>query len=725
MTRTETVCSRCSVGCSVTQWQRRGQLVRVTSHENDDIDEGWICDRGRFDYTDVNDPTRLRTPMINGARSTWSDAITGIATVIKGKGAKLGISLAQDITNEEAFLFRRLLDGPLKGAKVKMHGRTAIPAPAGPTMRIKEIDDARVILVVASDLENDVPIIDLRVKKAVSKRGAKLIVIYPEGVDLDRNPSTVHIRNEKGAAAAEVRKLASHELLKNSGGSVAILFGDGHGSEDINDLATACGDLAEKVGGKEMPLYRATNERGALNAGVAGWDNLNGVETLLSWGPPPTAGIPRSVKFVAAWDHLPRPGYVCRAPGELHQRRRHSPVPAPADPDPASVEGRLGGALRAGCRARPEPRLPGHLPHPARAGGSAAGSRSRAHTRVDRTCPPVNQVYNDPIGHWVVIVVAMALLLFVVLTATAYTVWFERVALGRIQRRPGPNRVGPFGLLQLAADGIKLAFKESFVPEKTDKVLYVAAPAIAVAAAFLAWAVIPIGLWYNVQYWIADVNVGILLIFAVSSLNVYAIVIGGYASNNKYSLLGGLRSAAQLISYEMSLGLSLVPTFMIVGSLRLRDIVEYTVHWGPYAGPLPLIILTPIGFIIYLISAVAETNRAPFDLPEAEQELIGGFLTEYSGLKFVMYYLAEYVNMITVSALATLLFFGGWFLWGVPPVLAFLLKVILFLFLYIWLRGTFPRLRYDMLMRLGWKVLLPLAMLNVIVTATILVAVQG
>ena len=309
MTRTETVCSRCSVGCSVTQWQRRGQLVRVTSHENDDIDEGWICDRGRFDYTDVNDPTRLRTPMINGARSTWSDAITGIATVIKGKGAKLGISLAQDITNEEAFLFRRLLDGPLKGAKVKMHGRTAIPAPAGPTMRIKEIDDARVILVVASDLENDVPIIDLRVKKAVSKRGAKLIVIYPEGVDLDRNPSTVHIRNEKGAAAAEVRKLASHELLKNPGGSVAILFGDGHGSEDINNLATACGDLAEKVGGKEMPLYRATNERGALNAGVAGWDNLNGVETLLSWGPPPTAGIPRSVKFVAAWDHLPRPGY--------------------------------------------------------------------------------------------------------------------------------------------------------------------------------------------------------------------------------------------------------------------------------------------------------------------------------------------------------------------------------------------------------------------------------
>src|ERR1700674_4815396 len=319
----------------------------------------------------------------------------------------------------------------------------------------------------------------------------------------------------------------------------------------------------------------------------------------------------------------------------------------------------------------------------------------------------------------------MALLLFVLLTATAYTVWFERVALGRIQRRPGPNRVGPFGLMQLAADGVKLAFKKSFVPAKTDKVIYVVALTIAVGAAFLAWAVIPIGLWGNVQYWIADVNIGILLIFALSSLNVYAIVLGGYSSNNKYSFLGGLRSAAQLISYEMALGLSLGPTFMIGGSLRLRDIVDYTVHWGPYTGPIPLILLTPIGFVIYVIAAVAETNRAPFDLPEAEQELVGGFLTEYTGLKFVRYYLSEYVNMITVSALAALLFFGGWYLWIVPPVLAFFLKVVLFLFLYIWLRGTFPRLRYDMLMRLGWKVLLPLAIANVVVTGIVLVVVQG
>jgi len=307
MAHTESICSKCAVGCNVTLWQRRGQLVRVTSRENDDIDEGWICDRGRFDYTEVNDPARLRTPRIGGVKATWTDALTAVAKGIKGKGPKLGISLPKDITNEEAFLFRRLLDGPLRGAKVKMHGRTALPAPLGNGLHIKDIDDARVIVVVASDTEDDVPIVNLRIKKAISKRGAKLIVIHPDGVDLDRDPRTVHIRNAAGAAAAAVRKLASHDLLKSPGGPVAILYGDGHGSEEMADLARSCAELAEKVGGKLLPLYRATNERGALAAGVAGWDSLDGVTALLSWGPPPTAGIPSSVKFLASWDHLPRP----------------------------------------------------------------------------------------------------------------------------------------------------------------------------------------------------------------------------------------------------------------------------------------------------------------------------------------------------------------------------------------------------------------------------------
>ncbi len=309
MTHTPSVCSKCAVGCNVTMWQRRGQLVRITSRENDDIDEGWICDRGRFDYTDVNEPSRLRTPTVRGAKATWAVALAGVAAGIKRKGNKLGISLPGDLTNEEAFLFRRLLEGPLRGAKVKMHGRTALPEPPQGTLRIKEIDDARVIVVVASDTENEVPIVNLRVKKAVSKRGAKLIVIHPDGVDLDRNPGTVHIRTERGSAAAEVRKLADHEMLKNAGGPVAILYGDGLGDEDATELAAACAELAGKVGGKVMPLYRGTNERGALAIGVAGWDSLDGVEALLSWGPPPTAGIPSSVRFLAVWDHLPRPEY--------------------------------------------------------------------------------------------------------------------------------------------------------------------------------------------------------------------------------------------------------------------------------------------------------------------------------------------------------------------------------------------------------------------------------
>jgi NADH-quinone oxidoreductase subunit H len=333
-------------------------------------------------------------------------------------------------------------------------------------------------------------------------------------------------------------------------------------------------------------------------------------------------------------------------------------------------------------------------------------------------------LYTNPIGHWVIVVVAMVVALVVLMTGAAYSVWFERVALGRMQRRPGPNRVGPFGLLQLAADGVKLAFKESFAPQMVDPVLYVLAPAIMVTAAFLAWAVIPVGIWYGFSYWIADLNVGILLVLAVSSMNAYALLLGGWSSNNKYSLLGGLRAAAQLVSYELSLGLALVPVFMIVGSLRLQDIATYQAHWFGASFPLPLILVAPLSFVIYMVSAVAEVNRTPFDLPEAEQELIGGYLTEYSGLKFVCFYLGEYINMITVAALATLLFLAGWEGPILPPVFWMFVKIVFFIFLFIWLRTTLPRLRYDMLMRLGWKVLLPLAIANVVVTAIVLVAVQ-
>jgi NADH-quinone oxidoreductase subunit H len=339
--------------------------------------------------------------------------------------------------------------------------------------------------------------------------------------------------------------------------------------------------------------------------------------------------------------------------------------------------------------------------------------------------PDPGGFYADPIGHWVIVVLAMLVTFLILITVTAYVVFAERVLIGRFQRRPGPNRVGPYGLLQSAVDGVKLLTKESFMPTGVDRFTYLLAPAIAVLAALMTWSVVPFALWYSgaTVYWIANVNVGILVIFAISAMNVYAIMLGGYSSNNKYSLLGGLRSAAQLISYEMALGLSLVPTFIIVGSLRLQDIANYAVHVGPVA--LPLIFITPLGFVIYLVSAVAETNRAPFDLPEAEQELVGGFHTEYSGFKFAMFYIAEYMNIFAVSTIASVLFLGGGSGPLLPPLLWLIIKISLFLFFYIWIRSTLPRLRYDSLMKLGWKVLLPLAIANVIVTAVIVVAVGG
>jgi NADH-quinone oxidoreductase subunit G len=303
MKHTASVCSKCSVGCNVNLWERRGELMRVTSRENDEIDDGWICDRGRFDYTDVNDPGRLRVPTVKGAEATWQKAIATVAAGIKGKGPKLGISLPQDLTNEEGFLFRRLLDGPLKGAQVRMHERTALAPQQTDQLLIREIDELRAIVIVASDLREDTPIVNLRVKKAV-RRGARLLTLNPGPTDFDRHSGVIHVRTEPGKAAEAVRELSGHDALTQ--GPVGILYGDGRGDEDV---AAAVAELAQALGAKTMPLYRGTNERGAVALGIAGWDSLQGIDTLLSWGPPPTAGIPRSVRFHAAWDYLPRPGH--------------------------------------------------------------------------------------------------------------------------------------------------------------------------------------------------------------------------------------------------------------------------------------------------------------------------------------------------------------------------------------------------------------------------------
>ena len=334
---------------------------------------------------------------------------------------------------------------------------------------------------------------------------------------------------------------------------------------------------------------------------------------------------------------------------------------------------------------------------------------------------------------WSLLKVAVFTVMF--LMGIAYTVLLERKLVGRIQNRWGPSRVGPFGLLQPLVDGAKSFLKEDMIPSGVYKPLYILAPILSLGCACMSLSVVPFGIPKAGPggvdlFEIADVNIGLLVILAVTSIGVYGIALAGWSSNNKYSLLGSLRSSAQLISYELALGLSLVGVVLRAGSLNLRKIVEQqATHgiatWNVFGG------LQFVAFFIYLIAAYAETNRSPFDLPEAESELTGGYHTEYSSMKFAMFFMAEYGNMITVGCVATLLFFGGWtsplgdllgpfqnnFVNAALSLFWFVSKVFCFLFLYVWVRGTLPRFRYDQLMSFGWKYLMPLAMLNIVATS--------
>ena len=338
----------------------------------------------------------------------------------------------------------------------------------------------------------------------------------------------------------------------------------------------------------------------------------------------------------------------------------------------------------------------------------------------------------------IVSVIKIVIALAVLLTSVAYSVWLERKVLGHIQNRWGPSYVGPFGLLQPLADGLKFIFKEDLTPPHVHKALYIAAPMLSVICAVSSIAVIPIGNWVDVAglhipLEITEVNIGLIVIFGITSMGVYGVALAGWSSNNKYSLLGGLRASAQMVSYEISLGLSLIGVLIVSGSFSLRQIVDaqggrfwgFVPRWNVFHGQ-------EVAFFIYLMSAYAETNRVPFDLPEAETELVAGYHTEYSAMKFAMFFMAEYANMITVGCLATLLFLGGWHgpIVGPPlarvilPVFWFGLKVFGFMILYIWVRGTLPRFRYDQLMAFGWKFLFPLAVANLVVTALV-VAVRA
>jgi NADH-quinone oxidoreductase subunit H len=325
--------------------------------------------------------------------------------------------------------------------------------------------------------------------------------------------------------------------------------------------------------------------------------------------------------------------------------------------------------------------------------------------------------------------IVLTLLVFVMLlSSAAIMVYAERKVAALLQQRLGPYLVGPKGLLQPIADVVKLMFKEELRPRAADAFLFALAPIISATCAFAAFAVVPFGgettlfglIPEGLRLQVADVNVAILVVFAIASMSVYGIVLAGWSSNSKYSLLGGLRSSAQMISYELSYGLALASVLLIGNSLSLTDMVNRQA--GTWLGFIPrwFVFLQPLGFIIYMTAGIAETNRAPFDFPEAEQELVAGYHTEYSSMSFAMFFLAEYINMVTVSAVATDLFLGGWhgpFLSESIGWLWFLLKVAAILFFYVWMRWTLPRYRYDQLMKFGWKVLLPLAVINLLITA--------
>src|SRR5215510_13387292 len=343
----------------------------------------------------------------------------------------------------------------------------------------------------------------------------------------------------------------------------------------------------------------------------------------------------------------------------------------------------------------------------------------------------------DPAIDIILKFVAITVAFVVVLLIVAYTVLAERRVLGFIQGRLGPNRVGYAGVLQPFADLLKFILKEDIVPDKSTRFIYFLAPVIATMAALMTMIVYPFGpdthipiINITLPLSVARFDVALLYVLGITSIGVYGIALAGWSSNNKYSLMGGLRYSAQMISYELALGLSLIGVILQAGTLDLQKIVEQQSRW--HGAGWFVFFLQPLGFVIYLIAAIAETNRVPFDLPEAETELVAGFHTEYSAMKFALFFLAEYINMFTVSMLATTLFLGGWnvpfaedifgrgtFLFGLVGVIGFLVKIIFFLFLYIWLRGNLPRFRFDQLMNFGWKVLLPFALFSIFVTATL------
>ena len=829
-----TVCGLCPVGCNVSATTREGKVRRILSRNHPEIDQGWLCDKGRFAYPHLYAEDRIREPLERVRRRgfaelSWNDALDRAEELLRGAGGHVVTALSGSETLEQAYGLAKLVRQGVGAHSAVLAEATsdALDAFRAP---LSAIGHAEHVVVVGDERVADrAPIVELWIKQA-ERRGAQVTVIAEAklGEELEQQLSAseriVLIWSGRGGGGgARLAELAHRLGFEDKPGCAAFHLPATPNGRGVAVAWAACVDADEEnpepiglliVSGDEAaadPAVRALAEQAekviaiTMFHGLAvGWADLvlPGTSYLERDGtyvnlegrvqrlrraviPPAPDELAWIAKLAERFDVelSPHPSVVF---GELSQRlygeraelrrprragaaagakrlraaaagtrdagrpsARAAGRPLPRQPAPPALPAAV---LRAGRRARARAPVPAagargrararrrraapdrerrHRQRPlerdvgrsARTRQPHARGRHRPHRRGARGRPPPRGRGGEDVSEpWWVSVIKAFLIINLVLVGFAYLTLAERKIMGRMQLRYGPNRAGPFGLLQPIADMMKLIRKESFFPASAVDTLYILSPFVAAFTALSTFSVIPFGPGWEiggvyVDGVVADVPISLILIFAIGSIGAYGFIVGGWASDSKYALLGAMRTCAQLVSYEVSLALSVLGVVLMAQSLRLTEIVSAQDGTWWYVVP------QFVGFVVFLIAGTAETARAPFDLPEAEQELVAGYHTEYGGMRFGLFTMSEYVNLITLSGLAVTLFLGGWhfFFWeGLGP-LWFVLKLAVLLFVFIWMRTTLPRLRYDQLMRFGWKLLLPVATLNAVVTAILVV----
>ncbi len=824
-----TVCGLCPVGCNVHATVREGKVKRILSRNHPEIDEGWICDKGRFAYTHLRAEDRLTEPLRRVRRSgleplSWEQAIDEAERLLRAARGRVVTVLSGSETVEQAYALGKLLRVGLDSHQATLPEEIsgALDAYRLPLSSIRDAD----VVVVLGDVPvvERAPVVDLWIKSA-RRNGARILDDANDPAVAEAERVVLVWSGPGGRGGATVAKLAEKLGLAGRAGCGAFDLPETPNGRGVADAWAACCDeeaeAAESIGllvvsGDEAAAsddVRALAEQAdativiSMFGGLAaGWADLvlpgtgylerdgtfvNLEGRLQRLRRTVEAALPRRARVdltarravrrrrravhscrlrrglgarlrrprvrrgrrAGATARLSRGAGASRAPGAARaptegearrdparrlqasllgcRRRARHGAPVPAASARARALGRRCKTAQDRDRRPRHGRLERQRDHaagprqpPLARGHRARRARARERTRRHRgSCEGRGggRRVNEP---WWIALIEALIIVNILLGLFAYLTLVERKLMGRMQLRYGPNRAGPYGLLQPIADLLKLIRKEAFAPSGAIELPYILAPVVSAFTAIAAFAFIPYGPGWTVNGWhingeIANVSIGLIAIFALGSIGIYGFIVGGWASESKYSILGSMRTCAQLVSYEVSLALSVLGVVMLGRSLNLPEIVARQGSFLPYAIP------QLIGLIVFFFAGIAETSRAPFDLPEAEQELVAGYHTEYSGMRWGLFQMAEYINLITISGLMVTLFFAGWHgPWDLGPIW-FLLKTMAVLFVFIWLRTTLPRLRYDQLMRFGWKVLLPVATVNAVVTAALVVGFGG